>query len=79
MRLVAVTPRMTELAQLEELILQHCTRLVYYTELVTEQVDIHALLICGYTIDPTLTQLHHSRILSPEWFPVYPNGVSVGE
>ena len=37
-------------------------------EHVTDQLDFPALLICGCTIDrsTTLTQLHHSRILSPE-------------
>ena len=49
-----------------------CTLLVYYTERVTEQVDFRALFICGYTIDTTLTQLHHSYILLPEYFPRIP-------
>ena len=52
-----------------------CTLLVYYSERVTEQLE----LICGYTVATALTQLHHSRILSPEYFPVYANGVCLGE
>ena len=62
--LVAVTPRMTELAQLEEFILLHYAhaRLVYYTERVTEQVDFRALFICGYTIHTTLTHLPYSLV-----------------
>ena len=49
---------MTELAQLEEFILLHYAHgFVYYTERVTEQVNFPALLISGYTIDTTLTQL----------------------
>ena len=77
--LVAVTQRMTELAAGRVYTATPCTLLVYYTERVTEQLDFPALLICGCTIDTTLTQLHHSRILSPEYFPVYPNGVCFGE
>ena len=38
---------MTELAQLDELIKRHH---VYYTERVTEQVEVRALLIRDYTI-----------------------------
>ena len=36
-----------------------------------------ALLICGHTVGTTLTQRHHSRILSQEYFPVYPQMESV--
>ena len=69
--LVAVTQRMTELAAGRVYTATPCTLLVY----CTEQLE----LICGYTVDTALTQLHHSRILSPEYFPVYANGVCSGE
>ena len=75
MLLVAVTQRMTELAVGRVYTATPCTLLVYYTERVTEQLE----LICGYTVDTVLTQLHHSRIISPEYFPVYANGVCSGE
>ena len=65
----AVTQHMTELAAGRVYTATPCTLLVYYTERVTEQLDCPALLICGCTIDTTLTRLHHSRILSPEYSP----------
>ena len=63
---------MTELAAGRVYTATPCTLLVYYTERVTEQLDFPALLICGCTVNTTLAQLHHSRMLSPEYFPVYP-------
>ena len=60
--LVAVTQHMTELAAGGVYTATPCTLLSYYIERVMEQVDFRALFICGYTIDTTLTQLHHSRI-----------------
>ena len=74
--LVAVTQRMTELAAGRVYTATPCTLLVYYTEYVTEQLDCPALLICGCTVDITLTSLLYTK---SGIFPRIPNGVCFGE